>query len=86
MPILPQNEKSRDIFINIFRSVMSNRCFSPVEKIKDLRLQDEDDIRMIEALSALRYYCVVYSASKWQIRPTVVEKYNNGHYEKIWKM
>lgn len=80
---LPEDQETRDVFIELFRSSSHGQRFNPVELAKNLNLQSTDDIALATALSLLAYYCTRLNTTEWQMRPMVVEKYKNGYYKQF---
>lgn len=74
---------AKNLFIDLFRSAIEKQKFSPVSMIRELSLQNEDAVVMVEALSLLQHYCVVYGPTEWQVRPMVRYKHQNGYYQKF---
>lgn len=76
----PDDLQAKELFLDLFRATISGERFSPVEVIKRLELEKQDDVVLFKALCCFRNYCVVWNPNDWQVRPMVVYKYQKGYY------
>jgi hypothetical protein len=76
----PDDLQAKEVFIHLFRATTTGEKFSPVELIKRLEFEKQDDVVLFKALSCFRNYCVVWSPNEWQVLPMVVHKYQSGYY------
>lgn len=81
--ILPEDQKTKDLFITLFKAAMKEKKFSAVELLQTTRCDHIHDLVLARALSLLREYCVVFPGQRWEVRPTVLHKFRNGYYNQF---